>query len=252
MRRPEPASGYRISAAAGLGLVLVVVLVSAAIRLNAASVSPMFGEAGLRGLRVLHRSAASLEVLAALGLAWTAWRRGVSSWMPITAVLALTLFLAGLGIAAGRTPTAVQAMGNVLGGLALAAAFAWLAGEKGSGPLSPQLRVAGKRVLTPFLLGLLALQALIGARLSILGRSDAPALPLHALLGLGASGLLAWFALARIEGSARHAFFVLALAAPIAGFTALQYEYSPAAALVHAGSAALLVAGCAFVLGRNA
>ena len=254
MRPPERALPHPLVAKAGLALVLVVVLVSAAIRLNSFGVAPMVSPPGLTALRALHRAAASLEVLAAAWLAWAAWRRETRSRKAIGVVLALTAFLAVLGVVAGRTPSQGQAIGNVLGGLALAAAFAWVLGEEGSGTFSRQRAAGGKRFLTPFLLlgGLLAVQSLIGARLSIFGRTDLPALPLHALLGLGIAGLLAWLALARIQGRAGRWLFVLALGAPIAGFTALQYEYSAGAALVHAACAALLVAASAFVLGRNA
>jgi len=46
--------------------------------------------------------------------------------------------------------------------------------------------------------------------------------------------------------------FGLALAVPIAGFTALHYEYSAAAALVHAAAAALLLATAAYTFARAA
>jgi hypothetical protein len=252
MRPLELVSRHDFAVRAGLALVLVVVLVSAAIRLNSFGAGPLVSPSGLSALRALHRTAASLEVLAALWIAGMAWRRAAPSWKPVSVVIGLTVFLAVLGVLAGRTPAPLQAMGNLLGGLALAAAFAWVAAEKGSGPFSLQLSVAGKRVLTPFLLGVLALQSVIGARLSIFGRTDLAALPLHALVGLGIAGVLAWLALARMEGRAGRGLFVLALAAPIAGFTALQYDYSPLAALVHAAGAALLVVASAFVLGRNA
>jgi hypothetical protein len=224
--------------------VLVVVLVSAAIRLNAAGIGEMFSVSGIAVLRGVHRTAASLEVLAALGVAWIAWRRRGPSWQASAVVLALTAFLAGLGIVAGKNPTPVQALGNVLGGLALAAAFAWLLEKKGSGPFF------GKWGLTLFIL--LALQAVIGGRLSIFGRAELPALPGHALLGLGIAALAAWLALARIRGRMGRLLFALALAAPLAGFTALQYEYSAAAALVHAASGAFLIVAAVAAFSRNA
>jgi hypothetical protein len=253
MRSPEAPPGL---AAAGLASVLVVVLVSAAIRLNGAGISAvaMFGDSGMAMLRGVHRSAASLELLAALALTWMAWRRGTGSLKTVGVVLALTAFLAGLGIVAGRTPSALQALGNLLGGLALAMAFASLLAEKGSGTFflgESKVSPGEKRFLTPFL-ALLALQAVIGARLSLFGRSELPTLPLHALLGLGIAALLAWLALARIGAGAGRLLFVLALAAPMAGFTALHYEYSAAAALAHAASAALLIAAAAFALRRIA
>jgi heme A synthase len=224
--------------------VLVVVLVSAAIRLNASGVGEMFSASGIAVLRGVHRTAASLEVLAALWVAWVAWRRGAPSRQASAVVLALTVFLAALGIIAGKNPLPAQALGNVLGGLALAAAFAWLLGEKGSGPFF------GKWGLTLFVL--LALQAVIGARVSIFSRTAVPALPLHALLGLGIAALAAWLALARIRGRMGRLLFALALLAPVAGFTALQYEYSAAAALVHAASGAFLVVAAVAALSRNA
>jgi len=235
-----------LPAALGLVLVLLVVLVSAAIRLNAAFVGELVSASGLSVLRGVHRTSASLAVLAALWLAWTAWRMGEASRTPVGIVLALTVLLSLLGIVAGKTPTPAQALGNMLGGFALAAAFAWLLGAA--------YRDGTSFTLAAFLAlgGMLALQTLIGARLSIFGRSDFPALPLHAMLGLGAAALLAWLALARIGGREGRLLFALALAAPLAGFTALQYEYSAAAALVHAASAALLAAGAAFTLSRNA
>ena len=230
-------------AAAGLALVLGVVLASAAIRLNAAGIEPMLGPSGLAALRAIHRVAASLEVLAALRLAWVAWR---SSGRLVALVLGLTVFLSLLGIIAGKTPTPLQSLGNLLGGLALAAAFAWALGEKGSGTFFD------KRFLTPFLLGALALQMLVGARLALYGRVELPALPLHALLGLAVAALYGWLALARIRGGFGTVLFVLALAAPAAGFTALEHPYSAFPSVVHAAIVALFTASAAFALSRNA
>ena len=134
---------------------LVVVLASAAIRLNALP-------EGVATLRAFHRAAASLEALVAVWLAWQAWRGRLPS-RPILLIVVLTVLLALLGIVAGRTPAPVQALGNLLGGLALLGAFAWLLGEKGSGPF----------FLLLFLL--VAVQAVIGARLSLFGRTEVPA-----------------------------------------------------------------------------
>lgn len=233
------------AASVGLGLVLVVIVASAALRLNGAAFSPvpMLDEGGVRLVRALHRTAASLEVLAALWLAWSAWRRG--PWLAVGVVLALTAFLALLGIVAGRSPAPAQALGNLLGGLALVAAFAALSAQKGRGKTFFHM-------FSFLVAGLLAVQIVIGARLAIFGRAGLPTLPLHALLGLGVAALLAWLALAHTRGRAGMLLFVLALAAPIAGFSALHYEYSALAALVHAASAAGLAAAGAFALGRNA
>jgi heme A synthase len=98
---------------------------------------------------------------------------------------------------------------------------------------------------------LLATQLFLGARLSIVDRF-AVALPVHGLLALVLSALLAWVALARVRGAAGKLLFALALAAPIAGFTTLQYEHSGGAALAHAAAAALLLATAAYAFGRGA
>ena len=55
----------------------------------------------------------------------------------------------------------------------------------------------------------------------------------------------------RLGCTRRSVLLVLALAAPIAGFT-LHFEYSAAAALVHVAAAALLLVSTAHVLGRAA
>jgi hypothetical protein len=234
--------------------VLAVVLASAAIRLNATGIEPMFAASGVTALRIAHRVAASLEVLAALALAWQAWR-GRLPWPAVAVVLGLTVFLSLLGIVAGKTPTPVQSLGNLLGGLALAAAFAWIWRKKGSGPFLPKLGVAGKRVLTPFFVTLsllVALQGAIGGRLSIFSRLELPALPLHALLGVATAAAGGWFALARIGGGLGRLLFTLALVAPLAGFTALEHPYSAIPALVHAVTVAFFVAAAAIALSRNA
>ena len=219
---------------------LAVVLVSAAIRLNGAGIEPLLGATGLAVLRGIHRATASLALLAALWLAWLDWRRAAL-------IVVLTALLSLLGIVAGRTPTPLQALGNLLGGLALAASFAWLLGKKGSGTFS------GKRFLTPFLLlALFAVQSVIGGRLSIVSRVELPGLPLHALLGIVLAAFCAWLALARIGATAGRLLFFFAVAAPLAGFTALEHPYSAVPALVHAATGAFLIALAAFAAGRNA
>jgi hypothetical protein len=210
------------AAALGLGLVLAVVIAAAGIRL----------EVGIPGLRVVHRIAASLEVLVVLWLAWIAWRR-----LAVLLALGLTAALSVIGIVAGQDPPPAAAAANLLGGLALAATFAWILGKKGSGPFS------AKRVLTPFFL--LAVQLALGAWLSIVDRYGI-AMALHGLAAVALTAVLVWF------GRSRRVLLALALAAPLAGFTALHYEYSAAAALVHAAAAALLAASLAHALGRGA
>lgn len=213
----------RLAARLGVALVLAVVVAAAGIRL----------ESGISGLRIVHRIAASLEVIVVLWLAWMAWRQPA-----VLLALALTALLSVVGIIGGQEPPPAIAAVNLLGGLALAATFAWILGKEQSGPFR------GKRVLTPFL-GLLALQIALGAWLSIVDRFGM-ALPAHGMLGVALAALLVWFA------KGRPVLQMLALAAPLAGFTALHYEYSTAAALVHAAAAALLVSAAAYAHGRGA
>lgn len=213
----------RLAARLGVALVLAVVVAAAGIRL----------ESGISGLRIVHRIAASLEVIVVLWLAWMAWRQPA-----VLLALALTALLSVVGIIGGQEPPPAIAAVNLVGGLALAATFAWILGKEQSGPFR------GKRVLTPFL-GLLALQIALGAWLSIVDRFGM-ALPAHGMLGVALAALLVWFA------KGRPVLQMLALAAPLAGFTALHYEYSTAAALVHAAAAALLVCAAAYAHGRGA
>lgn len=222
----------REALAAGLGLALValVVIAAAGIRL----------ETGIPGLRIVHRIAASLEVLVVLWLAWMDWRRPA-----VRLALALTALLSVVGIIGGQQPPPAIAAINLLGGLSLAATFAWILAQKGSGPFS------GNRVLTPFLLILLAVQLALGAWLSIADRWGM-ALPAHGVLALALAAILGWVALARIPGRIGKVLFGLALAVPLAGFTALHYDHSAAAALVHAAAAALLLATIAYAFARAA
>jgi heme A synthase len=235
---PPPERRLKLVAALALGLVLAVVLAAAGIRL----------ETGIPGLRVVHRIAASLEVVAVLGLGWMAWRaRAEHPALLHGALLALgvTAFLSVVGIAAGQNPPPAGAAANLLGGLVLIALFAWVLGRSGT---------ERNGALTPIFLavaGLIAIQLILGARLSIAERFSA-LLPVHALLALGLAGLLGWIGLARVQGAAGKILFVLALAAPVAGFSSLHYEYSAVAALVHVAAAALLLASSAYALGRGA
>lgn len=201
---------------------LAVVLAAAGIRLGMAT----------SWLRPIHRVAASLEVSVVLWLAWKDWRSPA-----VLLAVGLTALLSVVGIAGGQQPVPAIAAVNLLGGLALTAVFAWILG--------------GQRAFPWWLGALLLAQLALGGRLAIVDRW-APALPVHAMLALALAAALAWLALARIGGGAGKVLFALALLAPLAGFTALQYDASSAAALLHAGAAAVLLAWAAYALGRIA
>ncbi|MBI1943652.1 MAG: hypothetical protein HYS35_08285 [Betaproteobacteria bacterium] len=228
---------------------IVVLYASAAIRLGQTAAPPL--DAGtLSALRAAHRAAASLEVIVALWLGWLAWRarreqpllaRG--AWL----VLALTAALSALGVAAGRTPPPAAALGNLLGGLALAAAFAWVLGRLRNRASPAGVGVA--RLGAP----LLAAQCLLGAALSILpGASASAALPAHGMLGIVLASAAIWLALRSAPAVRRATGFALALLVPVAGFTALHFERSSAAAFAHAAAAALVVIAASYARFRPA
>lgn len=215
---------FSIAAALGLALLLVVVVAAAAIRLEWTG-----------WVRAIHRIAASLEVLVVVWLAWMAWRRPA-----VQLALALTAILSVIGIVAGQQPPPAAATANLLGGLALTATFAWILGRKsGSDPNRID------RALTLICALLIAIQLVLGARLAIVDRF-ALALPVHGLLAVGLTALLVWVA------RGRPFLLIPAIATPLAGFTALHYEYSAAAALVHAAAVALLLASAAYAFARAA
>lgn len=233
---PPPERRLELAAALGLGLVFAVVLAAAAIRL------------GFPGLRVVHRAAASLEVIAVLWLVWMAWRARADRpgvFRAALAAIGLTAFLSVVGIAAGQNPPPAGAAANLLGGLALAAVLAWLLGRSAS-----QKSGSEPYLILP-IAALMAIQLILGARLAIVERYAA-ALPVHGLLAVALAGFLGWVGLARVRGATGKALFALALAAPVAGFTSLHYEWSALAALVHALAAVLLLAATAYALGRGA
>lgn len=233
MRMPAgpPEARFAAAAAAGLGLVLVVIVLSVAIRLDA---EPLFA------LRGVHRAAASLEVLAMLALAWLAWRRALL-------VVALTVFLSVLGIAAGQKPPPAAALGNLLGGLALGAAFAWVLGRAHGRAARRAGRVGG------VVAALFVVQSLLGAWLSLFAKEIWTwGLLAHAALGFALAAGAAWLALRLERASQRFALLGLALAAPAAGTVSVLLEQPLAASLAHAAAAALLVAAAAYAHARLA
>jgi len=218
--------------AAGLGLVVVVLLASVVIRLAAEDLG-----GALAAVRGVHRAAASLEVVAALALVWLAWRRAM-------AVAALTVFLSVLGIAAGREPPPLAALGNLLGGLALAAALAWLLGRAHGRAAQPANRFAHAAA------ALLVLQCALGAWLSIFARDVVSwALVAHAELGLVLAAGSACLALRLARGAQRYALLGVGLAVPVAGLSVLA-GWPLAASLAHAAAVALLVAAAAYAHAR--
>jgi hypothetical protein len=233
--RAGPAEARVAKAAwAGLVLVLIVIVVSVAIRIGgeAASAGVMFA------LRGVHRAAASLEVLAAIALAWFAWRRSLP-------VLVLTVFLSVLGILAGQKPPPLAALGNLLGGLALAAAFAWALGRAHG--RAPQ----GKSRLGHAAAALFVLQCALGAWLSLFAEELwSLALLAHALLGLALAAGAAWLALRLARAPQRFALLGVALAAPAAGAASALFGQPLPASLAHAAAGALLVAAAAYAHAR--
>lgn len=232
---PSLEGRLKLAAALGLGLVLAVVVAAAGIRLGT----------GYPGLRVVHRIAASLEVVVVLWLGWMAWRaRGAQPRVFRVALiaLALTAILSVIGIAAGQQPPPAAAATNLLGGLTLSVCFAWILGIFD--------RSAHFALALPVAM-LLAIQVSLGAWLSIVDRVHM-ALPLHGISAIALAAALSWIALARIGGALGKGLFALALAAPLAGFSALHADHSAGAALVHAAAAALLVVSTAYALSRGA
>jgi len=236
-KRPGPPEARIAKAAwAGLVLVLTVIVVSVAIRIAVDAA----GAGLMLALRGVHRAAASLEVLAAIALAWFAWRRSLP-------VLVLTIFLSVLGILAGQKPPPLAALGNLLGGLALAAAFAWALGRAHG--RAPQ----DKSRLGHAAAALFAVQCALGAWLSIFAKELwSLALLAHALLGLALAAGAAWLALRLSHARRRFALLGVALAAPAAGAASALFGQPLAASLAHAAAGALLVAAAAYAHARLA
>ncbi len=228
-----PAEARRLAAAcaAGLALVLAVIVVSAAIRLGAES----FTASEMKLLRGVHRSAASLEVLALLAVAWLAWRTRTGVGAAAVAA-SLTVILAILGIVAGQKPPPAAAFGNLTLGLALAASFAWLLGSlwrKQSANLPAALLVAA--------------QALLGGWIAIFSETLWTwAFALHAVLGISLAAGAVWLASRLQRAAARFALAVLALAVAVAGFASALFELPLAATLAHAAAGALFVSAAAY------
>lgn len=230
--------GIRLLACAALALVLAVVFASAALRQGAEVLSPQ----AIAALRIAHRSAASLEVLVLIALAWTAWRSPA-----VLAAAALTVMLSVVGIAAGRNPPPAAALANILGGLALAACFAWLLGSASRTPAK------GRRGRYGRLGALLAAQCALGAVLSVYVKEAFSLVGLvHALLGAALAAGAARLAL-RLDGAhLRFGLLGLALAVPATGFAAALFGLPFGATLAHAGAVALLLSIAAYAHAKRA
>ena len=239
----------RFVTVAGLALMFIVVLVSAAIRLGQTA-SPPLDAAALLALRAAHRTAASLEVLVVIWLGWLVWR--MPSKPPflvrdVALAAAMTLALSVLGILAGQSPPPPAAMANLLGGLALTAIFA------GTLRILHEPAVRAPAVAAGIGAVLLAVQCLLGAQLSVFHAPVSfPALPAHAMLGIMLASGAAWLALRNGNPLRRTAGFALAILVPVAGFTVLHYEGSAAAAFAHAAAVALLLVVSAYTRLRPA
>jgi hypothetical protein len=233
----RPAEARRLAAACATGLVfvLVVLVVSAAIRLGA----DFFTPSGMKVLRGVHRSSASLEVIAMLAVAWLAWRTHTRVGAALLAAL-LTVILSVLGILAGQKPPPGAAFGNLTLGLALAASFAWLLGSIYRG------RSANQRGVS-LAAALVAAQVLLGGWIAIFSQTLWTwALAAHALLGIALAAGALWLAQRIERAAARFALAVLALAVPAAGFASALFEQPLAAGLAHAAAAALFVSAAAY------
>ncbi len=246
MPATPPEARLAAAASAGLGLVLLVIVLSVAIRLGADAAS-----AGLLSvLRGVHRTSASLEVLAMLALAWFAWReraRHEAIARGAAVAAAITLFLSALGIAAGQNPPPVAALGNLLGGLALAAAFAWVLGRAHGQAGRPSSRLGHAAA------ALFVVQCALGAWLALFAEELwSWALLAHAALGLALAAGAVWLALRLARAAQRFALLGAVLAAPAAGIASALFEQPLAASLAHAAAAALLVAAAAYAHARLA
>lgn len=232
------AEARRLAAAcaAALVLVLVVIVVSAAIRLGA----ELFSASEMKALRGVHRSAASLEVLALLAVAWLAWRIRTGLGAAALAAL-LTVILSVLGILAGQNPPSAAAFGNLTLGLALAASFAWLLGSIHRG------ESARRRGGAALAAALVAVQALLGGWIAIFSETLwSWAFALHAVLGISLAAGALWLAGRAPRAAARFALALLALAVPVAGFASALFELPLAATLAHAAAGALFVCAAAY------
>lgn len=212
----------RLPAAAGLALVLAVIVASAAIRLSGQDLGSALGL--VRGIHRVSASLATLLILAASVLAWRGGRRALAAILVL-----VTAALSVLGAATGIAPPPWAQAGNLLGGLLLAFLLAVLLARK-----PPPHAVIWLAV---------ALQACLGAWIAIYAEELwTPVTLLHVFLGAGLAAAAAWFGVRK--GALVLA--LLAIAVPASGGAAALFGLPLGAMIAHSASVALLICAAAF------
>lgn len=245
----------------GVALVLAITTLSAFIRLSRAGVGcepwPQCHVAQLArqdssavvAARIAHRIVASSALLlfaALLVLLRMAPGMPKSSGRLALAIVALALFLAALGAAAGPSQSAAVVMGNLLAGFAMLALALRLALSLRHVPLPPA--PPAQRVATVIVLVLVVAQAALGAALA--ARHEAArcgeSLLCNTHRGIGivtvfaaaAAALIAWGA----RGPGARALLPLAVVQGALGLAMLRWGVPLPLALAHNAVAALLAA----------
>jgi hypothetical protein len=233
--RPDETRWPARVAGVAFACMLVVIAASAYIRLAGAFPALTEATALARGA---HRLAASLAGIAALALAWLAYR-GRAPRGAAYAALAITLLLASVGAAFGTAPPAAAALANVLGGLALATLFAWAHGKAATvgAPWSSKLAFAALALAC----AQAALGAWIGTRPEPVG---AGALLAHLLLGAITALAAGWLGvrLAPVRPALGLGLLAAAASAPLAGALSAFLEPPAELAMLHPVAAAWLLA----------
>lgn len=227
MKTSSASTALRRTALACVAAMAIVVVASALLRHLGASASLQAAWAGELALaRQTHRVAATLALLGALGLVL------LSRGAPAQAVLARGLFALGLllsvvGVVGGASRAAPVVLVNLLGGLAMLALSVRLAAADARAGLGRPAAIV---------LGLVALQAALGALAGLQASADC-----IALQDCGAAALLH-----RIAGT------MLALALIVLGLWASRrHGRRSGRVLVAAGFALLLLGSVAAGLGST-
>ena len=172
--QPTPSPLFTRFVYAAFGLMAVVLMLSAYLRLSGASfgcadwpacygrdfAGPAITEAN-NPARLAHRliaTALSLVILAITVMAWRKRTQAVGRWRAALLALGLTLFLSVLGIVTPGTRLPVVVLGNLLGGTALLAVLWWLS----LGSCRPGAAMADARLRAAAWFGLLLVFVQIG------------------------------------------------------------------------------------------